>query len=402
MTILGTPTNLLATVVNGNSIKLTWDDIQGAQDSAEEGYLIERKVSGGEWMLLKSLVYPGATGYTDTNNIVADTGYYYRVRGYLTVSTVYIYVGKIVGVGWNAPESISVSGSGANLWISDTGNNKMRKYNRALYVDGHVEHFNFNGSGDACGVFSSPKGLADSGSGTIYFCDSGNNRILKYTYASDSATSPDVPAYATKSDSADTSFNSPCDIEVYSSLLYVTDRDNHRIQIRNTSNLGYSSKFGGEGSAVGDKKFSSPWGIAVDADNIYICDKGNDRVQIYNRTSFEYVGQFGWLNAAGLGRLNAGGSVDSGTLITDNGRLNQPTGIYVTSTKIYVSDSGNGRIQIFQKAAPYTYIGKTGTLGTGNGQFVASGLFGISLGSYIFAMDKAASSTGRVTIFNNS
>ena len=226
---------------------------------------------------------------------------------------------------------------------------------------------------------------------------------MKYTYASDSATTPDVPAYATKSDSADTSFNSPCGIALYSSLLYVTDRDNHRIQIRNTSNLGHSDHFGTEGTAVGDKKFSSPWGIAVDADYIYICDKGNDRVQIYNRVSpYAYVGQFGWLNAAGLGRLNAGGSVDSGTAITDNGRLYQPTGIHVSSTKIYVSDSGNGRIQIFQKAAPYTYMGKTGTAGTGNGQFVVSGLFGISIGAYIFAIDKSASSTGRVTIFNNS
>ena len=86
--------------------------------------------------------------------------------------------------------------------------------------------------------------------------------------------------------------------------------------------------------------------------------------------------------------------------ITDNGRLQLPTGIVVYGSYLYVTDrSGNERIQIFQKAPPYTYVGKTGTAGSGNGQFVNS-VYGIDVeASKIYAVD---ADNARVTIFNNS
>lgn len=384
MTILGTPTNLLATVVNGNSIKLTWNDVQGAQDSAEEGYLIERKVSGGEWMLLKSLVYPGSNGYTDTDNIVADTGYYYRVRGYLTESNAYIYFGKRTGA-WSSPEGLIRSADGLYFWLSDTGANRIRKYDVDL-TTAQVSVFGSSGSGASDDSFSSPKGIEDNGSGQLYICDSGNHRIKKMS------TGGSFVFEIGSSGTGNDQFNSPCGIALQSSLLYIADRDNHRIMIRSSSNLSYVGKFGSSGS--GDSQFAQPYGVAVDANYIFVTDKDNDRIQVFNLASpYAKVGEFGKLNSSGL---TAG--------VGDVGAVIKPTGICKSGTNVYVSDSTNSRIQIFQAVPPFSYVGKTGTNGTGNGQFTLNGAYGITItGSKIYVIDKAFNSNaGRIMAFNNS
>ena len=67
-------------------------------------------------------------------------------------------------------------------------------------------------------------------------------------------------------------FKSPCGIVASGGNLYITDRDNHRIHKRDTSNsLAYVAKFGSSGS--GDGEFNDPYGIDVDTDFIYVCDK---------------------------------------------------------------------------------------------------------------------------------
>jgi hypothetical protein len=113
----------------------------------------------------------------------------------------------------------------------------------------------------------------------------------------------------------------------------------------------YLSKFGSKGTTEGS--FESPQGVAMDVHgNVWVSDNLNNRIE-----EFSPSGTF----------LKACGSKGSG-----EGQFNGPTGIAVNPTSdgyrggyIYVSDSGNGRIEVFSPECKYTEtIGKQGS---GNG-----------------------------------
>ena len=377
MTTIATPSGLTATVVNGNSVKLDWVD----NSTNEQGFLIERKTTGDYTLL--AVVAANVITYTDAT-VVADTGYYYRLRGYLTESNAYIYFGKRTGA-WGSPEGLIRSADGLYFWLSDTGANKIRKYDVDL-TTAQVSVFGSSGSGAGNDSFSSPKGVEDNGGGQLYICDSGNHRIKKMS------TGGSFVAEIGSSGTGNDQFNSPCGIALQSSLLYIADRDNHRIMIRNSSNLSYVGKFGSSGT--GDSQFAQPYGVAVDANYIFVTDKDNDRIQVFNLASpYAKVGEFGKLNSSGL---TAG--------VGDLGAVIKPTGICRSGTNVYVSDSTNSRIQIFQAVPPFSYVGKTGSNGTGNGQLTLNGAYGITItGSKIYVIDKAFdSNAGRIMAFNNS
>lgn len=110
----------------------------------------------------------------------------------------------------------------------------------------------------------------------------------------------------------------------------------------------YLSKFGSKGTTEG--KFEGPQGVATDVHgNIWVTDYSNDRIEEFSST-----GTF----------LRACGSKGSG-----EGQLNEPTGIAVNPTNevdrggdIYVSDSGNDRIEVFQPECKFVEtFGKAGT-----------------------------------------
>ena len=67
-----------------------------------------------------------------------------------------------------------------------------------------------------------------------------------------------------------------------------------------------------------------------------------------------------------------------GTLGTGNGQFNSPRGIAVRSNSVFVVDAGNARIQVFTTAG--AYVLQWGTSGTGNGQFI--GARGIAVTAY--------------------
>ena len=59
--------------------------------------------------------------------------------------------------------------------------------------------------------------------------------------------------------------------------VYVTDRDNHRIQ-KFDSTGAFLAEWGGFGTT--DGQFDTPLGLIVDgAGNVYVSDTNNDRIQ---------------------------------------------------------------------------------------------------------------------------
>jgi DNA-binding beta-propeller fold protein YncE len=108
--------------------------------------------------------------------------------------------------------------------------------------------------------------------------------------------------------------------------LYVTDSMNFRVQIL-TSEGRYISGFGQLGDGSGD--FNRPKGVAVDSEgHIYIVEGLHDVVQIFDRE-----GRF-LLSFAGPGH--------------GDGELWLATGIAIADDRIYVSDSSNHRVQVFE------------------------------------------------------
>ena len=81
-------------------------------------------------------------------------------------------------------------------------------------------------------------------------------------------------------------------------------------------------------SGTGDGQFTFPTGVAVDGSgNIYVSDPFDDRVQIFNSAG-EFQSKFG-----------SSGSGD--------GQFNFPLDIAIDTTRIYVADTMNNRVQVF-------------------------------------------------------
>jgi len=114
--------------------------------------------------------------------------------------------------------------------------------------------------------------------------------------------------------------------------LYVVDAMNFRIQVF-TPQGRFISAFGRAGDGSGD--FSRPKGVALDSEgHVYVVDGLQDVVQI-----FDPEGQF--LLAFGQpGR--------------DEGEFWLASGIAIVNDRIYIADSSNGRVQVFDylKAEP--------------------------------------------------
>ena len=108
--------------------------------------------------------------------------------------------------------------------------------------------------------------------------------------------------------------------------LYVTDTLNFRVQAFDAEGR-FLGMFGKLGDGAGD--FDKPKGVAVDsAGHIYVVEGLNDVVQIFDQSG-RLLLVFGESGAA-------------------EGQFWLPTGITIVNDMVYVADSANRRVQVFQ------------------------------------------------------
>jgi tripartite motif-containing protein 71 len=164
----------------------------------------------------------------------------------------------------NGPKGIAAT-SGGNLWIADTGNNRLKK----LGPTGSLLN-NIAGEGSEAGKVKEPSAIAMGPDGSIWVADTGNNRIEQWN-----SSLAFVRQFGSEG-AGNGQFKRPAALEVDSAgNVWVGDQNNERIQ-QFTSTGEYVAQLGSSSEFA----FSAPTGVAADnKGGLWVTDTDHNRVQ---------------------------------------------------------------------------------------------------------------------------
>lgn len=192
------------------------------------------------------------------------------------------------------PVSVAVDAAG-NLLVADSGNNRIKKIDPAgvMTTVAGRERGGFNGDG---GVASSaelhlPGDVATDSQGNLFIADTGNNRIRKVTPAgiistvAGSGTGGGFSGDGGPANAAQLMGPNGVAVDAQGNLL-IADTINHRIRkvtpggiITTVAGSGLGG-FGGDGGPATVARLSYPQDVAVDAQgNLFIADSGNGSIR---------------------------------------------------------------------------------------------------------------------------
>lgn len=167
----------------------------------------------------------------------------------------------------------------------------------------------------------------------------------------------------------------PMGVTVANDRIYISDTENFRVQV-----FDYDGnplfKFGKSGTGKGEFKF--PYGIAADTSGkIYIADLTNGNISVFDKegTFINYFGSAKDIKSpAGLNikgnylyisdialnkilvyTLDGNKVMEFGTKGQTNGSMRSPNAVFMVDSKIYVSDTGNDRVQVFNQLGNFAY-----------------------------------------------
>jgi hypothetical protein len=255
----------------------------------------------------------------------------------------------------NLPQGATTDGAG-NLYISDTGNNRIRKVDSSggisTITGSEVPGFAGDGGWAETAQISNPSSIAIDGAGNVILADTGNNAIRKIWIIdgrigniSTIAGSLGTAGYTGDGMAATSAqLSSPHGLAFdLAGNLYVADTGNNVIRKIDTSGniatvagngtAGYSGDLGTPLSA----QFYEPWGVTVAPDgSVYIADFGNNRIRLVDAT---------WTSiktVAGDGTGSYTG--DRGPAV--NSTLNGPASVATDAAgNLYIADSENNAIR---------------------------------------------------------
>ncbi|MEW6618111.1 MAG: 6-bladed beta-propeller [bacterium] len=276
------------------------------------------------------LLYPyGVAVSYDGSIYVADTGND-KIKKY-DKNGKFLYAFGQEGTGegqFRAPQGIAVDKRG-NIFVVDTGNERVQH----LYDDGNSISFVKCFTGNP--QFYYPRDIELDKDSNLYVLDSGNDRVLKFDSSFNPVNSFNGDNILGSEGSGTTQFSEPYGLTLdKEGNIYVADMRNERVSIFDKEG-NFIRKFGIQGRQVGE--FLDPVDVAVDSDgNIWVADKYNFRIQKFSNT-----GQF--LHT--FGRFGPG-----------KGQFHTAQKLAIHQKKLYVVDSNNSNLQIFDISSYITNV----------------------------------------------
>ena len=287
--------------------------------------------------------------------------------------------GLASAAGLNFPSGIAFDASG-NLYIADTGNNRVRK------VDGNgiittvagngLAGFSGDGSEATSAELSSPSAVAvdaagnlyinDGVAGSYYFPNYGNHRVRKVDASGIITTivGNGVAGFSGDGEAAiNALLNYPSGLAFDGDgNLFIADRGNNRIRMVGADEKIVTVVGNGWNGVIGDGNsailamLDSPSGLAIDAaENLFISDTQNNRIRKVDAdgiiTTFAGIGDDPALSGTGDGEPASGAQIYS------------PEGIAVDAGgNLYIAD---GTIRKVDAAGIITTVAGNGAMGPG-------------------------------------
>ena len=292
--------------------------------------------------------FDGDGVYESSPNNLNPVTHSYSAGQYFPVVTIQTTVGRFSSLGgWNSsdPNRLRINVQtppvtvGTPISITDPVDLKCDAAGN-LYVlsrsTATIKEYNPGGTTvlrSLSAIGNTPRGLDVDSAGNVYVAVSGDNQVLKFIPTSSSFqldATFGVSGHVGKNDKSvgtgNGEFNSPFDVAVSpdGTEIAVSDSGNNRIQ-RFSINGSFMSSFGQQGAGTG--QFNAPKGLTYDGiGKLYIVDSGNNRLVLAYGTDF----------------LGTSGSFGSAL-----GQFQGPVNLGLGTSGIYVGDSGNNRIEIF-------------------------------------------------------
>jgi hypothetical protein len=271
---------------------------------------------------------------------------------------------------WPADVALDLQG---NLYIADTENHRIRKVMRDTGIISTVagtgtRGFSGDGGPATAAQISFPHGVAYDG-GSLFISDWGNDRVRRVDPSGTISTLAGSGSFGFSGDNGPATaaaLASPWGIAVDSAgNTYIANADGDRVR-RVSRSTGLITTWVGTGtvnSLSGDNgpataaRLSGPLGVATDtAGNLYIADTYNNRVR-----KVDAAGMI--TTVAGNGFYAYTGDGGAGTAAS----LAWPRAVAVDSAgNLYIADTGNHRVRKLVKATSIlTTVAGTGTAGYG-------------------------------------
>jgi sugar lactone lactonase YvrE len=244
------------------------------------------------------------------------------------------------------PQGITTDG--VNLYVTDAGNNKVRKIVIATGVVSSLtgmantagEQGAMNGAG-AAATFAWPAGITIGGN-NLYLSEISNKTIRSVALA-DAAVST-LAGNVSGSDGvgATASFSHPSDVVSDGINLYVADSSDNKIrkimiasgEVTTLAGTGESGAADGAGSVA---TFNWPTCITTDGINLYVGDYGNYKIRKIVIATGVVSSMTGVANTAGVR-----GAVDGASAMAT---FSSPLGITTDGNSLYVADTFNDKIR---------------------------------------------------------
>ncbi len=259
------------------------------------------------------------------------------------------------------------------LFVADPAHNRVLVFNlnsnnnlidhTADYVFGQSSFTGLSGATTSAGM-SGPSRLAyDSANNRLFVSDASNNRVLVFNTAEITSGEAAVSILGQSVFTTSTAAHTQAGLSAPRGLaydpgtqyLYVTSTGSDRITVYDVASitdgeaainvLGRASFDGGSGGATTSTRVSDPTGVAIDTENdrLFVADTTNNRVLIFDIASL----------SDGEAAVNVLGQTDftTATASSTGGQVGFSSPQDVTYNaedhKLYVSDSNNNRVMIF-------------------------------------------------------